>query len=158
MICNLIVFCSDAPITPGVLDKKAYHPCGTIMPEFSTSEDSGQLIGKSTFPVFCSKIEHSVYFYLTTISAILYVAVLFGSFHFAPEYLIYITSIIKIYIALMLIYRFNPLTKKTSLSSDDKKMVFSSGVYLLLTTTIGDYLVTYKDKIENKFKNVLANK
>ena len=39
---------------------------------------------------------NSVYFYLTTISAILYVAVLFGSFHFAPEYLIYITSIIKI--------------------------------------------------------------
>ena len=100
----------------------------------------------------------SIYYYLTTIYAILYIAVLFGSFHFAPEYLIYITSITKIYIALMLIYRFNPLTKKTSLSNDDKKMVFSSGVYLLLTTTIGDYLVTYKNDIENKFKKVLANK
>jgi hypothetical protein len=100
---------------------------------------------------------NSIYFYLTTISAILYVAVLFGSFHFAPEYLIYITSIIKIYIALMLIYRFNPFTKKTSLSNDDKKMVFSSGIYLLLTTAIGDYLVAYKNNIENKFKNIVSN-
>ena len=58
----------------------------------------------------------------------------------------------------MLIYRFNPFTKKTSLSSDDKKMVFSSGVYLLLTTAIGDYLVAYKNNIENKFKKVLVNK
>jgi len=100
---------------------------------------------------------NSVYFYLTTLYSLLYIAVLFGSFHFAPEYLIYITSITKIYIALMLIYRFNPLTKKTSLSNDDKKMVFSSGVYLLLTTAIGDYLVTYKNNLENKFKNVVSN-
>ena len=57
----------------------------------------------------------------------------------------------------MLIYRFNPFTKKTSLSNDDKKMVFFFGVYLLLTTAIGDYLVAYKDNIENKFKNLVSN-
>ena len=100
---------------------------------------------------------NSIYFYLTTISALLYISVLFGSFHYAPEYLVYITSIIKVYISFMLIYRFNPLTNKKNLSSDDKKMVFSSGVYLLLTTTIGDYLVSYKKGIENKLKNAVSN-
>jgi hypothetical protein len=100
----------------------------------------------------------SIYFYLTTLSFILYTLVLFGSFHYAPEYLVYITSIIKIYIALMLIYRFNPLTDKKSLTNDDKKMVFSSGIYLLLTTTIGDYLVSYKNNMENKFKEIIDNR
>ncbi len=100
----------------------------------------------------------SIYFYLTTLSFILYTLVLFGSFHYAPEYLVYITSIIKIYIALILIYRFNPLTDKKSLTNDDKKMVFSSGIYLLLTTTIGDYLVSYKNNMENKFKEIIDNR
>lgn len=97
----------------------------------------------------------SLYFYLTSISIVLYIFVLFGVFQYAPEYLIYITSIIKMYIAVMLIYRFNPFNNKTTLSSDDKQMVFSSGIYLLLTTTIGDYLVTYKDKVEDKLKNAI---
>tara|TARA_B100000524_G_scaffold339897_1_gene232544 strand:- start:594 stop:902 length:309 start_codon:yes stop_codon:yes gene_type:complete len=101
---------------------------------------------------------NSIYFYLTTISAVLYVVILFGSFHYAPEYLVYITSIIKVYISFMLIYRFNPFNKKTGLTKDDKNMIFSSGIYLLLTTTVGDYLVAYKDKITDKVKNVIADK
>lgn len=97
----------------------------------------------------------SLYFYLTSISIVLYIFVLLGVSQYAPEYLIYITSIIKIYIAVMLIYRFNPFNNKTILSSDDKKMVFSSGIYLLLTTTIGDYLIEYKDKIEGLTRVIL---
>ena len=101
---------------------------------------------------------NSIYFYLTTISAVLYVAILFGSFHYAPEYLVYITSIIKVYISFMLIFRFHPFNKKTGLTKDDKNMIFSSGIYLLLTTTVGDYLVAYKDKITDKVKNVIVDK
>ena len=97
----------------------------------------------------------SLYFYLTSFSIVLYIFVLFGIFQYAPEYLFYLTSIIKMYIAIMLIYRFNPFTNKTTLSSDDKKMIFSSGIYLLLTTAVGDYLVVYKNNIEDKFKNII---
>ena len=58
----------------------------------------------------------------------------------------------------MLIFRFHPFNKKTGLTKDDKNMIFSSGIYLLLTTTVGDYLVAYKDKITDKVKNVIVDK
>ena len=75
----------------------------------------------------------SFYEYLTYVSILLYLLVLFGVFQYAPTYLIYVTS-------------FN---KTNTLSITDKKIIFSSGVYLLLTTVIGEYLLYYKEKIQN---------
>jgi len=92
-----------------------------------------------------------LYDYLTLLSTILYVFVLFGVFQFAPTYLVFITSIIKIYISVMLLYKFNLFRDTITITSNDKKMIFASGLYLLLTTTIGDYLVAYTDKFNFKF-------
>lgn len=91
----------------------------------------------------------SFYEYLTYVSILLYLLVLFGVFQYAPTYLIYVTSFIKIYISLLLIYKYHPFNKTNTLSVTDKKIIFSSGVYLLLTTVIGEYLLYYKEKIQN---------
>jgi len=90
-----------------------------------------------------------LYDYLTLISIMLYIFVLFGMFQFAPAYLIFITSFMKIYISFMLLYKFNPFRNTITITNIEKKMIFSSGVYLLLTTTIGEYLIEYKDKFES---------
>ena len=95
----------------------------------------------------------SLYDSLTILSIILYLFVLFGVFQFAPAYLVYLTSIIKIYISFILLYKFNPFRNTITITNVDKKMIFSSGVYLLLTTTIGDYLVAYKDEFETNLVN-----
>ena len=52
----------------------------------------------------------------------------------------------------MLIYVFNPFKKKTGLNPFEKDIIFSAGVYLLLTTFIGEYLVSYGKNLENVIK------
>ena len=92
----------------------------------------------------------SFYDYLIIITVILYILVLVGLFNFAPNLLKYVNNFTKIYISFMLFYKFNQLRKTYTLTEGDKKMVFASGIFLFLTTVIGEYLLTFKDKIHNK--------
>lgn len=62
-----------------------------------------------------------LYDYLTLISIMLYIFVLFGMFQFAPAYLIFITSFMKIYISFMLLYKFNPFRNTITITNIEKK-------------------------------------
>ena len=100
----------------------------------------------------------SFYSYLTTLSIILYVLVLFGVSSYTPEYLVYITSLIKLYVSVVLIYKFNPfMTKNNFVSKTDKDMIFYSGIYLLLTTVIGEYLIASRNLFEYKVQSIIKN-
>ena len=81
-------------------------------------------------------LHERLYIYILYISWGLYVVALLGISFFSPKYLSYLREIIKIYISLLLIYKFNPFFYKHYISEFDRKIVFSAGVYLLLTTTI----------------------
>ena len=101
---------------------------------------------------------NSFYRYLTRLSIVLYIFVLLGVSSYTPEYLVYITSFIKVYVSIILIYKFNPLMAKNNIiSKTDKDMIFYSGIYLLLTTVIGEYLIAYGDLFENKTKSIIKN-
>ena len=56
----------------------------------------------------------------------LYLAVAFGLFASAPEYLTKLNTFIKLYISLFLIWRFNPWTS-TKFTNFDKKIVYEGG-------------------------------
>ena len=87
-------------------------------------------------------IKHEKIFHLSyAIYYIIYILSLIGVSVVAPTYLSSFTMIIKIYIAALLIWRFNPLKKGYSCTKYDKEIIFSSAILLLLTTTIGDYLL-----------------
>ena len=91
--------------------------------------------------------------YYIAFSYFIYGAVLLGVFTTVPEYVTVLNSIIKVVIALVLLYKFNPFQQNYTLTKFDKKIVFSSGVYLLLTTVIGEYLVEYESIIKQHFYN-----
>ena len=95
----------------------------------------------------------SFYSYLTTLS-ILYVLVLFGVSSYTPEYLVYITSLIKLYVSVILIYKFNPFMTKIILFLKQIK-IFYSGIYLLLTTVIGEYLIASRNLFEYKVQSII---
>ena len=97
------------------------------------------------------KIQKLYNFYLI-LSYFLYIAILFGVSFVSPFYLDTLNSIVKVLISLMLIYVFNPFKKKTELTSFEKDIIFSAGIYLLLTTFIGEYLVSYQKNLENIIK------
>ena len=58
------------------------------------------------------KIYQKIFLYSINASYILYFIVLFGVGGFAPQYLEYLRSFLKFYIALILISLYNPLTYK----------------------------------------------
>lgn len=96
------------------------------------------------------------YTYYIYASYILYISVLIGVFSTVPEYVNVINSFVKVSIACVLLYKFNPFQKNYVLTKFDKQIVFSSGIFLLLTTFVGEYLVSYESKIKMKFNQIIG--
>ena len=102
-----------------------------------------------------NKIYENIFIYGTNISYVLYIIVLFGVSSFVPKYLNWLKTFLKIYIALILIILYNPITyRKKNFSDFDRKIAFSAGIFLLLTSTIisgieeylrqkGKYIINY---------------
>jgi len=70
-----------------------------------------------------------------------------------PEYLKTFQYYLKIYLAVFLIYRFNSF-RTIKFTELDRKVAFSSGLLLLSTTILGEFLVKYADFIAT---NVTTN-
>ena len=96
-------------------------------------------------------LHETIYTYILYASYALYAIVLFGITKFAPQYLEYLKNFIKIYISLLLIIKFNPFVKHSKHLSDfDRKVVFSAGIYLLLTTSIISIVEVVLEKVFKK--------
>ena len=70
-------------------------------------------------------------------SYVLYFLVMFGIGNFAPQYLEIIETFLKIFVGLILFIRYNPITyKKKQFGEFDRRLVFSSSIFLLLSTAL----------------------
>tara|TARA_R110002074_G_scaffold310949_1_gene481837 strand:- start:233 stop:532 length:300 start_codon:yes stop_codon:yes gene_type:complete len=58
--------------------------------------------------------------------------------HYNPQYLDMLGTVMKYYVTIFLLLRFNPLTK-TKFTDFDRRIVFSSAIFMLTTTTISQY-------------------
>ena len=81
------------------------------------------------------------------ITWLLYIVIALNLSVSAPEYLNYLQSVMKIYISLFLIYRFNPF-RSVKFTELDSKIAFSSGLFLLGTTAIDKILTNYISSIK----------
>ena len=90
-----------------------------------------------------SKIYQRLFLYGINITFILYLFVIFGINKYAPEYLSDLKYFLKIYIGIILVILFNPFVKKETLTTVEKKIVFSSGLILLLSTSIFSSIEKY---------------
>ena len=95
-----------------------------------------------------NKIHENMYNYAIYLSYLLYAFAIFGITKYAPQYLAALKNIIKIYVSLVLVIKFNPFTNKSNYLSDfDRKLVFSSGMFLLLSTSIISIIEHYISNI-----------
>lgn len=78
----------------------------------------------------------------------LYILAALGLSAAAPEYLSTLDYYTKMYVALFLIYRFNPL-REVKFTSLDKKIGFSAGFFILTTTALNQILETFKMQLHN---------
>ena len=72
------------------------------------------------------------------VSYILYIIAFFQIEYYNPKYLDMLENIMKYYVIGFLLIRFNPFIKST-FTEFDRKIVFSSALFLLATTTITQY-------------------
>jgi len=57
---------------------------------------------------------------------------------------------LKIFLALYLLYRFNPLRKEFEFKELDRRVAFSSGVFIFTTTILNKILITYSTKYRDE--------
>jgi len=70
-----------------------------------------------------------------------------------PEYLDELQLCVQIYISLFLIYRFNPFIKRSNKYDElDRKVAFSSGTFLLLTSSIAGIAKVYLEDAAKKIR------
>jgi hypothetical protein len=83
------------------------------------------------------KFSEVLVLYSINISFILYIIVLLGVGGFAPQYLEILNTFLRIYIGCLLVITYNPFTyTNRQFGEFDRQLVFSSGIFLLLSTTI----------------------
>ena len=72
----------------------------------------------------------------------LFFAALFGVWSYAPQYLDALESALQLYVAGFLVVRFNPFWGKKSFDSFDRRIVFSSALFLLASSSLTSYIKT----------------
>ena len=62
----------------------------------------------------------------------------------APEYLSMLRASIQVYVGLFLLYRFHPFrTSKAIFSELDRKVAYTAGIFITMTTILGSTLNRY---------------
>ncbi len=88
-----------------------------------------------------------IYLYSIYISFLLFALTFTGVANIEPLYAVYLRRFLQYYICLFLIIRFNPYIKHSNISKRDtlfdRKIAFTSGIFLLLSTSIMDYISKY---------------
>ena len=80
----------------------------------------------------------------TTVSTILFAGSVTGIAIVAPEYLEALNTMLKYYVCAFLLIRFNPFVDLgTADPSFERKVAFSAGLFLLLSTTVTGSLTSY---------------
>lgn len=80
----------------------------------------------------------------------------FNAFQSAPYYLDLLNTILKIYISLFLMWRFNDL-RDVKFTRLDKKIVFNAAVYLFMSTVLMQFIIKEMIIIDNSVKEFTKN-
>lgn len=90
--------------------------------------------------------QHKLVDIIQIITIFLYILIALGLSALAPEYLIDLQKILKIYISCFLIYRFNTF-RKIEFTDLDRKIAFNAGVLLISSDLINYIAKNYSQQI-----------
>jgi len=111
------------------------------------------LIDNPSFYYFETQFLH----YFEWISKITVVLFFIGIFQEKPTIFIDFNFVVKVCLALFLIYRFNSYRKyDITFTELDRKVCYSAGMYILFIS-FADYINQYTDKIKKLIMNYIAN-
>lgn len=105
---------------------------------------------------FGHPISQTAFIYGLNISYILFFIALFGVASINPSYIQILDAIMKTYVALFLVLRFNPLVRERS-TKLDRQIAYSAGLFLLVTTSFGVLAQTYLKSFVSSSSDFLMN-
>lgn len=88
------------------------------------------------------EFQEKIFTFIIILSWVLYIGIAIGLWSSPPEYFIDLQYYTKIYVSLFLLLRFNPL-RTIEFTDLDRRIAFSSGIFLLGTTVINSFLEKY---------------
>ena len=98
-----------------------------------------------------------VYHLLIILLYITYIIAIVGITYINPDYTRYLSIAIQLFIAFILMVRFNPLRKSLKCNQNDRTLVFASAFYLLFNDEFTNIVIEYfkKNEILNFMKKKL---
>lgn len=103
--------------------------------------------------MFELKNQEKIFIFTIILSYILYFIAILGISTQAPVYLNYLEIIVKVYVSLFLIIRFNPFTT-IQFTHLDRRIAFSAGLFLFSTSIISEIIKNNLDGIKTFFSNI----
>jgi len=101
-------------------------------------------------------ISAPIYYWLVGTIYVIYFVSMFGIASVNPDYTDYLNNIVQVFIAVILIIRFNPL-RKLNCTPNDRVLIMSSAMFLLINDGVSSLVRRYfQDFIPSK-SNILAN-
>jgi hypothetical protein len=94
------------------------------------------------------RFQEVIFKYVFYLNYMLYFVIAFGLSAKAPHYLSTLDYLIKLYVSIFLIYRFNPF-RKVVFTDLDRKIAFSAGVFVFATTAINKILISSLEEIKD---------
>ena len=73
-----------------------------------------------------------VYYLLVLLIYVIYIVSAVGIAYINPDYAIYLNHVIQLFIAVVLIIRFNPFRKKLTCNINDRTFILASSFFLLI--------------------------
>lgn len=76
-----------------------------------------------------------------------------------PDYLTILRAVIQIYVGIFLVYRFNPFrTDKNKFSELDRRVAYTAGVLITMTTILGTTLNRYIENTKEHAKHIILTR
>lgn len=72
--------------------------------------------------------------------ATLYASTILHLWKSAPQHLLYVETILNTFVALALLFFFNPLRSKSSISAIEKRLIFMGALIILINTSMFQFI------------------
>jgi hypothetical protein len=95
-----------------------------------------------------------IYIHIIFFTYLLYFLLFFGIVTLNPEYIRYFSSFVQFCVAMFLIIRFNPFRREITLKEGESRIIFSSGIFLLINLGATEIAIHSNDYIQKKLKNI----
>ena len=105
-----------------------------------------------------NKTQERIFDMIVALSFVLMIVSSLGVSAYAPTYSHQLISIINLYVAIVLLWRFNSFRKRVEFSSLDRKIAFSAGLFMITTTFLNKYIEMIKSYGTNAYANVISYK